>query len=244
MGIFTGKKSAVKDFSVIGTDLHSHVLPGLDDGSPSMEESLKMLEGFAEAGFRKIITTPHVSTAAYPNTRDRILGQLYHLREVAAEKGIPLELEASAEYHLDYEFTERVQTGEVIPFGEKNYLLVELPFLKPGFDFEAVLFRLLVEGYQPVIAHPERYVWMMGRMNYYSRLIERGMLFQVNINSFNGMYGFPIRMAARRLLDAGMISFIGSDAHYLGQVKALTGLLHNHRFARLVESGTLLNATL
>ena len=244
MGLFSRTTSAYPDFSMIGTDLHSHLLPGLDDGSPSMEETLVMLRAYAEAGYRKLVTTPHVITALYPNTREQILGQLYHLGEVIEEEKIPLEVEAAGEYHMDFEFLEKAEAGEVIPFGAKKYLLIELPFQSPAFSYNEIFYQVQLLGYMPVIAHPERYVWLMGKQKLYEGLKDRGMLFQLNINSLTGLYGLPARLAAHQLIDAGMVDFAGSDAHHSFHLAEMRKALSGKHFDKLVKSGKLLNSTI
>jgi protein-tyrosine phosphatase len=244
MGIFGNKKLLYPDFSQLGVDLHSHVLPGMDDGSPSLGESVKMLKAMVAAGFSRIITTPHVISALYPNTKEQILGQLYHLREVVFTEDIKIEVEASAEYQIDYEFLGKVRKGGVIPFGKNKYLLIELPFMEPSFSCDEILYQVQLLGYEPVIAHPERYAWLMDNKKHYEGLKNRGMLFQLNLNSLNGLYGYPAKLAAHQLIDAGMIEFTGSDAHHSGHVLELQKVLYNKHFAKLVESNNLRNSSL
>lgn len=244
MRIFSKNKISHHDFSDLGTDLHSHVLPGMDDGSPSLNETLKMLREMERIGYRKIITTPHVISALYPNTKEQILGQLYHLRDLIRQEGIQLEVEATGEYHLDYEFLGKVQGGEVIPFGNNNYLLIELPFQKPAFSFDEILYQVQLLDYKPVIAHPERYSWLMGKMKLYEGLKNRGMLFQINLNSLSGLYGYPSKFAANQLIDAGMIEFAGTDAHHTGQLLELSKILNNRHFIKLLQSNKLCNSLL
>jgi len=244
MGFFKKDRLFYPDFSLIGTDLHNHVLPGLDDGSPSLAESLKMLREMERIGFRKIIATPHVISALYPNTKEQILGQVYHLQDIIIQEGIRLEVQASAEYHLDFEFLGKVQGGEVIPFGKKNYLLIELPFQKPTFSIREILYQTQLSGYEPIIAHPERYVWLMGKMKQYEELKNWGMLFQLNLNSLSGLYGFPAKIAANKLIDAGMVEFTGTDAHHFGQLVELQKVLNNRHFSKLMQSVSLYNSLL
>lgn len=248
MGFFRNNNNGLTDFSAIATDLHCHVLPGMDDGAATISESLKMLTEMARLGFTKIIATPHVVSTLYPNTRDQILGQVSHLQEVIEERlkaqGARIKIEGSGEYHMDDELLGLVHSGEVIPFGKLNYLLVELPWSKPWFSYEEVLREIQAAGYVPIIAHPERYAWLMGNMKLYQKLKDMGMFFQLNLNSLNGLYGFQARMAAHQLIDAEMISFTGSDAHYMGHVNELSKVLQNKHFAKLVHSGRLLNSEL
>jgi protein-tyrosine phosphatase len=244
MGIFNKNRISYVDFSEIGIDLHSHVLPGLDDGSPSLDESLRMLREMERIGFRKIITTPHVISALYPNTKEKILGQVFHLQEIMGQQGLQLELEATGEYHMDYELLGKVESGEVIPFGKRNFLLIELPFMKPSFSIEEILDQIQLLEYKPVIAHPERYVWLMGKMKLYESLKNRGMLFQINLNSLNGAYGFPAKIATNQLIDAGMVEFAGTDAHHIGHLIELSKVLTNKHFDKLIQSNHLLNSIL
>jgi tyrosine-protein phosphatase YwqE len=245
MGLFNKNRMSFSDFSQVGIDLHSHLLPGLDDGSPSLRESLNLLREMERMGYRKAITTPHVISDLYPNTRERILGQLYHLKETMAQEGIQLELEASGEYHMDGELMNRIRKDEVIPFGKNaKYLLVELPFQKPAFSVEEELDQIRKSGYCPVLAHPERYGWLIGKMKLYESMKEQGTLFQLNLNSLAGWYGFPVKIAASQLIDADMIEFAGSDAHHLGQLRGMMSVLNNRHFMKLVGSGRLLNPAL
>ncbi len=244
MGLFHSRNIGFPDFSPLGTDLHCHVLPGMDDGASTMNESIRMLTEMARLGFSKIIATPHVISSLYPNTRDQIEGQVFHLQEVIFDLKLDILIEGSGEYHMDDELLGLVQKSEVIPFGQRNYLLIELPWEKPRFSYEEILREIQILGYMPVIAHPERYGWMMGNMKLYQRLKDFGVLFQLNINSLNSLYGFPSKYAAHQLIDAGMISFAGSDAHYMGHITELQKALQNSHFAKLVNSGTLLNGEL
>lgn len=244
MPLFKKKKQSFTDFSEIAVDLHSHVLPGLDDGSPSLEESVKMLKLWVELGYKKIITTPHVNHSFYPNTKEKILGQMYHLQDVIEEEGIALELEASGEYQLDDWFIGLLDSGEVIPFGEEDYILVELPFLEASFSFEKILDKISDAGYVPILAHPERYNYLAEDFAKYVALKERGLLFQLNMNSLNGSYGRQKQKTAERLIKEGMIDFVGSDAHFVEHLQSLDKLRRNGAFRKLVGGGALCNSQL
>ncbi len=244
MGIFNRSRTFMADFSAIGTDIHNHVIPGIDDGSPSLQESLRMLRLWEELGFRKVVTTPHVITSAYPNTRETILGQMFSLQEKIEEEGINIILEASGEYHIDYEFLERLENNELIPIGRRRLLLLELPFQKPAFPVEEILKKVRGAGYEPVIVHPERYVYLMGRIKQYEALKNSGVWFQLNLLSLIGQYGLPAKMAARQLIDAGMIDLAGSDAHHSGHLESLRKVLEDRYFDKLMRTKILLNSEL
>ncbi len=232
----------LEDFSSLVIDFHNHVLPGIDDGSATLEESLKMLNSWVELGYKKVITSPHVIHALYPNTKERILGQMYHLQDIIKENDIPLELEATAEYHLDYEFKSKLEAGEVIPFGKNKYLLIELPFQRPSYSIEEILFDISVAGYEPILAHPERYSYLAENFSEYGALKDRGLLFQFDMNSLNGIYGKQALKTAEKLIKENMIEFACTDAHYNGQLIEVKKLLKNSVFCKLVESGRLKNA--
>jgi tyrosine-protein phosphatase YwqE len=247
--MFGKKKYALPDFSAIGTDLHSHLLPGIDDGASTLEDALQMIGMMRELGYRKWITTPHVIATLYPNTKERILGQMYAIRETLEEekRGRGEEdfeaetFRASAEYHLDSGFLELVERDELIPFGDKNYILIEFSFRRYPEDLDRVLEVLDDKGYTPILAHPERFGYLAMQFSKYHELKEKGLLFQMNLNSLSGHYGFPIKMTAEKLIDAGFVDVVGSDAHHPGQIRDMARVLGNKHFIKLVESGRLLN---
>ncbi len=241
MSFFRKRVDGLKDFSILGVDFHNHVIPGIDDGSPSMEESLKMLRMWVELGYKKVIASPHVITALYPNTKDIILGQMYHMQEVISENNIPIEFEATAEYNLDFEFRGRMENGELIPFGKENYILIELPFQEASFSVEEILFELQTSGYEPILAHPERYPYLYTDFKRYQAFKDRGLLFQLNMNSLTGLYNGAVRKAAEKLIKNNMIEFACSDAHHGNHLKEMRKLLRNKHFKNLIESGILKN---
>lgn len=241
MLFFKKKIEGPPDFSSIGVDFHNHVLPGIDDGAPTLEESLIMLNLWVEMGYKKIIASPHVLTALYPNTKDIILGQMYHMREVIKENNIPLIFEATAEYRLDFEFREKLEKGELIPFGQNNYILIELPFQKPAFSIEKILFDIQTAGFEPILAHPERYIYLDGDFRKYQIMKDKGLLFQLNANSLNGQYNGSVKRTAEKLIKNNMIEFICSDAHHSSHLKDMRKLLNNKHFNMLLQSGNLMN---
>ena len=244
MGLIKRYRETLPDFSFLGTDIHNHVIPGIDDGSPTLEESMRMLRLWADLGYRKVITTPHVITATYPNTRETILGQLYLLRDRIAEEGIDIELEASGEYHLDYEFIERLESGQLIGVGPRRVVLLDLPFHQPLVGLDEVLRQVRKAGYAPVIAHPERYTYMIGRIKLHEELKAMGVWFQLNLGSLLGQYGQQVKVTARRLIDAGLVDMVGSDAHHGGHLENLRNVLSDKYFVKLTKRQTLLNREL
>jgi len=201
------------DLSWLKVDMHSHLIPGIDDGSKSMEESIALIQRLYDFGLRKIITTPHIMSEYYKNTPEIIKMGLEDLRESVKNEGIDIEIEAAAEYYLDEIFLEKIKDGEeVLTFGE-NYILVETGFInKPQMLLET-LFQLEMSGYKPVFAHPERYQYLINDKKLLEDLVDRSLLFQINMLSFTGFYSKPVKDFAEMLLERNLIRFLGTDCH-------------------------------
>lgn len=249
MGLFSGlfgkKEPALgpADLSVLGTDVHSHFIPGIDDGSPHMEASLELLAAMADLGYRKVITTPHSMADGYRNTPEIILGGLEKIRAGARSAGINIQIEAAAEYYLDHELEQRVVKKEVLTFGN-NYLLFELPFISEPAILLSVIFQMQTHGYRPVLAHPERYAFWFNDLAKFETMKERGVLFQLNMVALSGAYGPQTKQIAERLIDAGHYELIGSDCHNMNHVQAIKNTLTRPYLHKLIGSGKLLNSTL
>lgn len=198
------------------TDWHSHVLPGVDDGIKTMGESIKVLEHFDTLGIDTLWLTPHVMED-YPNTTTDLKARFEDLQEAWHGK---LRLRLASENMLDSLFEERLATGDLLPIGEEGkHLLVETSYFTPPMHFNEIIDSILSSGYYPVLAHPERYVYM-GEKDY-RRLKERGVLFQLNYVSLVGGYGETSRKKSVWLLEHGMVDLTGSDIHRLASNKQL-----------------------
>ena len=249
MGLFSnifGKKEpqlGPADLAVLGTDVHSHFIPGIDDGAPHLEASIELLTAMAELGYRKVITTPHSMADGYKNTPEIILGGLEKLRAEVRRQGVNIEVEAAAEYYLDHELEQRVVKKEVLTFGDK-LLLFELPFISEPTILLTVIFQMQTQGYRPVLAHPERYGFWYNDFNKYETLKERGVLFQLNLVALSGAYGPQTKQIAQRLIDAGYYELIGSDCHNMNHIQAIRNTLTRPYLHKLIGSGKLLNSTL
>ena len=192
------------------TDWHCHILPGVDDGIRTMEDSLKVLSFYADIGVREVWLTPHVMEDI-PNTP---AGLRERFAELSSAYHGPLRLHLAAEHMLDNLFEERLAAGEVLPIGAAgNTLLVETSYFNPPIDMDGLLRRISGKGFRPLLAHPERYVYM--EMKDYRRLRENGVAFQLNLLSLAGMYGADARKRALQLLKEGMYERTGSDLHRL-----------------------------
>ena len=214
------------------TDWHSHILPGVDDGVPTLDKSLAILDFYDKAGVKELWLTPHIMED-YPNTPERLAERFAELKE--AYKG-PIKLNLAAEHMLDSLFQERLDEKRVMPIGkEGNHLLVETSYFNPPMDFDTMIEEIFSAGYFPLLAHPERYRYMDEAK--YESLRERGVLFQMNFISLVGGYGTLAQSKAEWLLKKGMIDVLGSDVHRLEVVTNMVTAAprKNEHLERLLE---------
>lgn len=251
MGFFKnlmGQRTVPPPFAEVEIDVHSHLIPGVDDGAIDMEDSLNLIRELKALGYRKLITTPHIMSDAYRNTPEIILGGLEKLRKAVREEGIDIELEAAAEYYLDEWFIKNLETTELLPFGgDKRYLLFETSYVGRPLSLQDTIFRLKTMGYTPVMAHPERYqyFWEYEDVSPIRTLRERGALMQVNLTSFAGTRGRRAARISREMAKEGLVDFIGSDLHKLTQVAAIRRAHEvSKELRQLIGQGTLLNHSL
>jgi len=238
------KKKEVKERGpLLKVDLHSHLIPGIDDGSQSMEESLSLLKGMEALGYEKVITTPHIMLDAYRNTPEIIRNGLDALREAAVKEGISIEIDAAAEYYLDDGFEDLLKKGDILTI-KGEYLLFETSYFAKPIQLEEMIFAISSSGYIPLMAHPERYRYIKDALKEYERFKELGVLFQVNLNSFGGHYGKDAKSKANLLSTEGMIDFLGSDVHHAKQVDTLSQVFVSEAYRDIFTHNNILNDTL
>lgn len=233
-------KSKYKNFDAIGVDMHSHLIPGVDDGAKDVADSIQLIAGLRELGFSKLYTTPHTLQDIHPNTHET-LKTAHALLDGQLPEGITLNL--SSEYYMDEQFHNQISEGTVMPL-PGNRLLLEFSQISRPHDLEEVIFELGIKGYQVVLAHPERYLFFHKQFNYFTRLKEMGIELQVNALSLTDHYGKNIRSIADKLVEKDMIDFIGTDIHHVKHLQVLKRVPESKSFARLVESGLLKNQSL
>jgi protein-tyrosine phosphatase len=243
--LFFGKKKTAKlDLSWLHADMHSHLVPGIDDGAEDMETSLELVRGMQELGYKKLVTTPHILWDMYQNTPERILTGLAALRKSVAEAGIDIDIHAAAEYYLDEHFDEELANkAPLLPIGG-NMILVEFSMVTAQLDLQQTLFDIQIQNYQPVIAHPERYIYLMHKKSYFDELKENGCLFQLNLLALTGYYGKTIMELAEYLIKKNYYDFAGTDLHNARHLAALQKLAGSKLLETLKDSGRLKNATL
>jgi protein-tyrosine phosphatase len=193
-------------------DMHSHLLPGIDDGVKDFAESMEVISNLYQMGYRKLITTPHIMSDFYRNEPQTIRALCDELRHELKKNNIDMVVECAAEYYLDEYFEEELKKKDLLYFGDK-YVLVETSFMNPANNFFEMVFNLRMGGYQPVLAHPERYVFLYEDFEKYKDIFARDILFAVNLASLIGYYSKESKKISERLIKEKMVHFIGSDIH-------------------------------
>ncbi|MFA6278463.1 MAG: CpsB/CapC family capsule biosynthesis tyrosine phosphatase [Pedobacter sp.] len=236
---FFRKRNKNSDFSAVGVDMHSHLVPGVDDGAKDVNDSVKLISGLKELGFNRLITTPHTLQDIHPNTTASLQAG-FSLLDGKLPEGISVSL--SSEYYLDDQFLKQVNAGTVLPL-PGNRLLFEFSQIARPHDLEEQIFELGIKGYQLILAHPERYLFFHKQFSYYTRLKEMGVELQVNALSLTEHYGKNIKQIAEKLIEKDMIDFIGTDTHHVKHLETLKLVPQSKHFARLVDSGLLKNSS-
>lgn len=246
-GLFKKKtrlKEAV-DLSKLNCDVHSHLIPGIDDGAKDMEDSIALISGLNNLGYKKIITTPHIMADYYQNTPEIILSGLTKVRETLKEKNIPVEIEAASEYYIDFDFERKLEEEELLTFGgEHKYLLFEVSFMNAPANLDHIIFNMQSKGYKPVLAHPERYNFWHTDFAKYEALAHKGVILQLNINSLTGCYSESTQLIARKFIEKNMITMLGTDCHHSGHLNLINEVVYDKHLHQLVDSGMLINQTL
>lgn len=202
-------------------DIHSHVIPGVDDGSPDLETSLALVERQKSWGIEHIIATPHITDATFPNTPDLLDPPFDELRQEIDRRGLGITISRSSENRIDDFFTEQLEGGFITPFPD-NYILVENSFVQEPWQLEQFLFDLRIKGYRPILAHPERYSYYSEEHpDRYDALHRAGTLFQINVLSLAGAYSKREKRAAEKLIEKGYVDFLGTDLHNFRHADAI-----------------------
>ena len=238
------KKNKKTDLSGLHTDLHSHLIPGIDDGSPDTNTSLQLISGLMELGFKKLITTPHIMQDLYPNTRDDILKRIDLLKSEVKKQGLDVEITAAAEYFLDDNVSGLLKKKEPLLAISGNMILVEFSMISPSFGIKEILFEMQMQGYTPVIAHPERYVYLEGNKDFFEELKTTGCLLQLNLLSLTGYYGKNVFDFSQYLIKKEYYDLIGTDLHNSHHLESLQNSRINSALQKLLASGKIINAQL
>lgn len=228
---FFVKKKYLVDYLGGFTDIHNHILPGIDDGAKNVEESLSLIKGMGELGVTDFICTPHIMENYYPNTPTTIKNALNTLEKALKKEGdSDVRIRAAAEHMIDSGFENLVSTNSLMPIA-KQYVLVEMSYLQASLNFDESIQKLKDKDLFPIFAHPERYVYLKYNKGDYNRMKDLGMLFQLNLLSLSGYYGKDVQKKALVLLENNLIDFVATDMHnenhlnYLKQIQITPNIL-------------------
>jgi tyrosine-protein phosphatase YwqE len=242
--LFSRSGKTTPDLSFIGADMHSHLLPGLDDGLQEVSQTMQFMSELEQLGYKKLICTPHILADLHPNSPETILPKLDLVRNELAKSGSKIKVEAAAEYMIDLEFERTIANRQkLLTFG-KNYILVEMSYIAPSQNFEKVIFDLQMMDLQPILAHPERYGYFHNQFEQYETFVDRGCILQVNLLSLSGYYGKEVRKVAEKLIKKNMVQFLGTDMHHDKHLHMLKELASKKDFVEMAKGMELRNKSL
>ena len=200
-------------------DIHSHILPGIDDGSENLAQSTDLLSRLNSMGFSKCIVTPHTLPEIWENTSEGITATFNSTKLQLEEPLNNMLYRAASEYMINESFLQRLQTEPLLTLKD-NYVLIEMSYLNPPLALKEIIFEIQLKGYQPLLAHPERYLFYHNNSKMYETLKKLEVQFQLNLLSSVGYYGTSVAKTADFLLKENFIDFVGSDVHHLRHVNA------------------------
>jgi protein-tyrosine phosphatase len=234
--IFNRKKEIVFDevYFPFVTDIHSHILPGIDDGSPDLETSLTLIKGLINLGIKESIATPHIIADMFRNDAVTIAAALNKLNTYLSLNNINFTVSAAAEYMMDDHFLHLLSTNQKLLTIRENYILTEFSYAATPSNIEQMAFAILTEGYRPLLAHPERYGYFHLDFRQYDRLKDLGFLFQLNLLSLTGYYGRGPQKAAQYLIKNNMVDFAGTDLHHERHLQALHAPANRKIFSEIL----------
>ncbi|MDF2516533.1 MAG: protein tyrosine phosphatase [Sphingobacterium sp.] len=252
MGIFSklfGNKTQESKIKVVGAlaflevDMHNHILPGIDDGSQSIEQSIDLLKGLGRMGFEKFICTPHIMDGVHPNTIRTIEGAKNKLVDGLKELPNRPEIHHAAEHMIDDGIARLIEANElcVMPGG---YVLIEMSYLQESKALFQTILDIQKLGYQPILAHPERYNYYHYNFNMYKQIKDAGCMLQLNLLSISRYYGVEVKSAALTMIKSGMYDFVGTDVHHGRHLAALEEIVAKYPVRDLLKTCSILNPTL
>ena len=236
---FMKKDFKLEDFYT--TDIHSHLIPAIDDGVKSLEESIEIIKNMKSLGYKKIISTPHIMSHKYPNNKDNIKEGCELVKNELIKQNIDIEFDVAAEYYFDEYFIEKIREKDLLTLGD-NYVLFELSYTSTPFGLEQVVFELLQNGYKPILAHPERYTYYSNSLEKYNSLKDLGLHFQINLNSLHKFYGMKPKIAAEYLVNNGLVDFVGSDIHSMRYFDSLKSFMQIGKLNEVFEKNQIKNS--
>jgi len=233
---FLTKKTRLVDLLEGFTDIHNHILPGIDDGSKTVEESIELIKGFSQFGVQNFIMTPHIMHNYHENSPSTISAAEKLLKEKLEERDDlnNINFMSSAEHMIDSNFENILERKETMPLG-KEHLLIEMSYLQPPINFDESVDSIKHHRLFPVLAHPERYSFLLNRPQRYTQFKDRGIFFQLNMLSLSEYYGKEVTKIGAKLLEEGMIDFIGSDVHHMNHLDSIKKISISKKTKTLLE---------
>jgi protein-tyrosine phosphatase len=244
-GLFKKKNHESADLSGLVADMHNHLIPGIDDGATDLESSISMIRAMHQLGYRKFIATPHVQWEMFKNTHEIIENGARLVQQRLADTEMKVDFRGAAEYFLDEHVDDLLEKNIPLLTIHKNMVLVEFSFIRQPMDLKEKLFQLQIKGYQPIIAHPERYLYFGAHKNLYDELYDMDCVFQLNLLSLVGYYGKKQEELANYLIKKKYVSLLGSDLHNIRHINILrASTTISQTVNKLLDSGALLNPSL
>lgn len=226
MGFFSLFKSAPHEpvSFCFHTDIHCHIVPGIDDGARDAKTAASLVERMQRWGIERIIASPHVTQETFENDSSTVTPAIERLHDELHARGNDIEVTHSAEYRIDALLQERLEKNELMLL-PNNYILIENSFLQEPWNLDQLVFDLQMRGLSPILAHPERYLYYHHRQERYRQLCEAGLMLQINVLSLAGHYGAAEQKVARHLIKEGLVSFVGTDLHNMRHADAIDAYL-------------------
>lgn len=233
--IFKKNKKINVDFAAfLSQDMHSHILPGIDDGSPDTDTSIALIRGMMNTGIKNFIGTPHIMADIHRNTRATITDAYSRLQQALTESNMDVNVKFAAEYMIDEGFADHLKQGDLLTIFD-NKILIETPFYHEPLDIEEVLFNIETAGYKAILAHPERYHFIDEKLKVLDKYLDRDIALQLNILSLSGYYGSREKEIANKLLDAGLYRFVGSDLHHNRHLNRIATMILDRKVVDKLE---------
>jgi len=224
--LFKRKKENIQIGEILRVDIHSHILPNIDDGAKDIEESVELIEALSKLGYKKLIATPHVMNEGYRNSSQKIISTLEMLKKEITEREIDIELAVAAEYYMDDGLDRLIEQKDILTLCD-SYILFETSYINPPLNFKETIFQMKLNNYKPLLAHPERYRYIENSYEILEEWKDYGISFQVELNSFTGYYGKSALDIAIWLSKRAWIDFLATDTHSIRHINAMKHWRYN-----------------
>lgn len=241
--IFSKKNKQIYPLDWIGLDIHNHLLPGIDDGATSIEDSISLIKGLMGIGIHEAIATPHIMAEVHPNTQETIKNAYDTLVTALSDRNIAFDLGYAAEHMIDSELSSLIKEKKMCLLPNKH-VLIEMSYLQESQNLFLIIQDLLGKGIQPILAHPERYNYYHHNFDIYRRIKDAGCLLQLNLLSVTRYYNDSVKTVALSLIKSGMYDFVGTDLHHKKHLNALEYLTTKYDTRSLLKNNPIKNKEL